>query len=161
MNKFTKAFRRGEKGFKIIEILIVIVILGILAAVAIPQVTKFIRQGKVSAANSELALVKTAIGAALADGQTANIGTPGTISSTADVNVVAYNATGPVLGIWVGDYIQGATGAGTARSAGGNGSTGETAIPITGTYTINTNGNITAASYTGVSSITAIGGAFK
>ena len=116
----------------LIELLIVIVILGILAAVAIPQVTKFIRSGKVSAANAELALVKTAVGAALADGQVSAVATPrhlltgGTPTSSpvgANVNVVAYNATGP-LSCWVADYIQGATGAATARSAGGNGSNG-------------------------------------
>ena len=49
--------------------LIVIVILGILSAVAIPQVTKFIASGRTSAAKAELSLVQTAMGAAMADAQ--------------------------------------------------------------------------------------------
>lgn len=64
---FIKPFRYGEKGFTLIEMLIVIAVLGVLAGVLVPNVGKFIESGNVSAANSEVSSVKTATLAWMAD----------------------------------------------------------------------------------------------
>ena len=67
MRKFRKQFRYGEKGFTLIELLIVIAVLGVLAAVVIPNVTRFTQAGQKAAAQQELETVQTAIDAAMAE----------------------------------------------------------------------------------------------
>ena len=55
-----KCLHRGEKGFTLIELLIVVAILAIIAAVVIPNITRFMAIGSLAAANSEAEQVKTA-----------------------------------------------------------------------------------------------------
>jgi type IV pilus assembly protein PilA len=67
LRKFFKKFKYGEKGFTLIELLVVIAILGVLAAVAIPNVSKFIGRGNIEAANTELGTIQVAVAAYQAD----------------------------------------------------------------------------------------------
>lgn len=62
-----KIFKTGEKGFTLIELLVVISILGVLAAVVILNVTKYIGAGAEEAAVTELANVQTAVSAYMYD----------------------------------------------------------------------------------------------
>ena len=67
----------AQKGFTLIELMIVVAIIGILAAIAIPQYQNYIAKSQVSRVVSETGAVKTAIETCLLDGKTAvqcNIG---------------------------------------------------------------------------------------
>lgn len=58
---------RNKKGFTLIELLIVVAIIGILAAVAIPQFSKYRESAYNSAAQSDLKNFKTGMEAYMAD----------------------------------------------------------------------------------------------
>ena len=53
--------KRNEKGFTLIELLIVVAILGVLAAVVIPNVGRFIGRGETEAGETELSNIQAAV----------------------------------------------------------------------------------------------------
>lgn len=68
-----KRVSSNQAGFTLIELLVVIALLGVLAAIAIPNVGKFINQGHEQAAQTELYNIQTAVLAAMADAHSANV----------------------------------------------------------------------------------------
>ena len=61
--------KRGEKGFTLIELLIVVAILGVLAAVVIPNVARFIGRGETEAQATERASIQTAVISMMVDNE--------------------------------------------------------------------------------------------
>lgn len=60
----------AQKGFTLIELMIVVAIIGILAAIAIPQYQNYIARSQVSRAVAEAGSLKTAVETCLLNGQT-------------------------------------------------------------------------------------------
>ena len=86
----------GERGFTLVELLVVLLILGGLASVAVLAITRFLGKGSVEAANTELHQARIAIECCIAEaGSQLDIGAPVNWDGSDDV-ITATSSGGAV-----------------------------------------------------------------
>ena len=77
--------KRGERGFTLIELLIVVAILGVLAAIVIPNVGRFIGRGEEEAKQTEFANMQSAVVAMMVDNGLSKLHNPVSANRTKDM----------------------------------------------------------------------------
>jgi len=104
MKGFAKKGSRGEKGFTLVELLIVFTLLGVLAAIMIPNVSGLVGYGQTSAAEAELSIIQTAMDTMMAKENVSSV-TP-VDAGAATGNMSNFTSDHPLFGGTDGDYVR-------------------------------------------------------
>ena len=99
MQKLMKAMHKNEKGFTLVELMVVVVIIGILVAIAIPIYSAITERAELSTMTANVRIIDGAIGMKFADGETVADAT-----TTAGVNTELGEYLEPVEQVGTEEY---------------------------------------------------------
>jgi type IV pilus assembly protein PilA len=103
MAKIMARIKKGQRGFTLIELLIVVAILGVLAAVVIPNVGRFLGTGEAAAKDTELHNLQSAVVAMMTDNNISALPNPVTAGTGAMDAFPDATTTAAAKGLDAGD----------------------------------------------------------